>query len=182
MPSQSRFFGDLNTALGPETSKESGGLGSGMGEARQVVGRMLGRRAHSESEVRERLSTDGFDDETISATVEWLRRHELVDDADFARTWVEERTARKGFGPARLRAELEAKGVAVEIIDLALAELGGDEQARARAIALEQLDRLTGLSFVVQARRLQALLLRRGFSSEAVRAAMQAVLPPDGWD
>jgi regulatory protein len=165
-----------------QTTKENDGLGSGGAQAKLIVGRMLGRRAHSESEVRDRLAQDGFDGETIDATIEWLRAHKLVDDADFARTWVEERGVRKGFGPARLRAELDAKGVAAEIIDVALAELGGDELERARVIALERLDRLTGLPLLVQARRLNALLLRRGFSPEVVRAAMQAVLPPDGWD
>jgi regulatory protein len=153
-----------------------------MAEAKQVVGRMLSRRAHSESEVCQRLSAGGFDGETIDATIEWLRVHKLVDDAEFARTWVEERAARKGFGPARLRAELEAKGVAPEFIDLALAQLDGDESERARAVAIDQLDRLTGLPLLVQTRRLQAFLLRRGFSSEVVRQAIQAVMPPDGWD
>jgi regulatory protein len=165
-----------------QTTKESDGPGSGPAQAKLIVGRMLGRRAHSESEVRQRLSDGGFDGETIDATIEWLCQNRLVDDADFARSWVEERVARKGFGPARLRAELEAKGIAAEIIDVALAERGGDEVERARAIALKQLDRLTGLPLLVQARRLQGLLLRRGFSPEAVRVAMQAVLPPDGWD
>jgi regulatory protein len=168
--------------MGSQTSKESDRLGPQVIEARAVVGRMLSRRSHSESEVRERLSAGGFDVETIDATIEWLREHKLVDDAELARIWVEERAARKGLGPARLRAELEGKGVAGEFIDLAIAGLADNELDRARAVALGQLDRLAGLPLVAQARRLQGLLLRRGFSPEAVEAATRAVLPPDGWD
>jgi regulatory protein len=143
---------------------------------------MLTRRAHTESEVRERLTAGGFDAATTEATIEWLREHKLVDDAELAKSWVEERAAGKGFGPARLRAELENKGVPSEVIDAALAGLGDDEIDRARAVALAQLDRLTDLPLVAQARRLQGFLLRRGFSAEAVRAAARAVLPPEGWD
>jgi regulatory protein len=168
--------------MGSPVAKEGGAPAAQVSEARAVAGRLLTRRAHTESEVRDRLSQGGFDLETIDATIQWLCDHKLVDDAEFARIWVEERAARKGFGPARLRSELEAKGIAGELVDLALAELGDDEHENAQAIALAQLDRLAGLPLVAQARRLEGLLLRRGFSVEAVRAATRAVLPPDGWD
>src|SRR5207253_9702277 len=57
------------------------------------------------------------------------------DDAAFARHWVTTRAAR-GYGAARLRAELRARGVATALVDAALATLEGEDQlAQARALA-----------------------------------------------
>jgi len=46
-----------------------------------------------------------------------------LDDAAFAHHWAAARSAR-GYGPARLRAELRARGVGTPLIDAALAALG----------------------------------------------------------
>ena len=48
---------------------------------------------------------------------------------------MEERAIRKGFGPRRLKAELEAKGVATEAIEQALAETGDEGRIRQEQLA-----------------------------------------------
>ena len=90
-----------------------------------------------------------------------------LDDAAFARHWVATRSAR-GYGPARLRAELRARGVAGSLVDAALAAQGDDELERARAVARRRLPALQRADRTRAAARLRDHLVRRGYSAAIV--------------
>jgi regulatory protein len=90
-----------------------------------------------------------------------------LDDAAFARHWVAARSAR-GYGPARLRAELRARGVAGSLVDAALAAQGDDELERARAVARRRLPALQRADRTRAAARLRDHLVRRGYSAAIV--------------
>jgi regulatory protein len=90
-----------------------------------------------------------------------------LDDAAFARHWVATRSAR-GYGPARLRAELRARGVAGSLVDAALAAQGDDELERARAVARRRLPALQRAGRTRAAARLRDHLVRRGYSAAIV--------------
>jgi regulatory protein len=105
-----------------------------------------------------------------------------VDDAAFARHWVTTRAAR-GYGAARLRAELRARGVAGSLVDAALAAVDrGDQLDEARRLARRRLPALTGATPEKAAARLRDHLLRRGFPggvvAQVVRESLR--LPEDG--
>lgn len=146
------------------------------------AGRFLTLKARTESEVRERLTGAGFDHGVVDRVLCRLKEKKVLDDVDFARSWVEERMRRKGAGPQVLVAELEAKGVDRAIIDDVVAEALPDEATRAQEVAAELLPRWSRLSLEKQGARLSAALARKGFSEEAVEAGVRAVLPPEGWD
>ena len=91
-----------------------------------------------------------------------------LDDEAFARHWVAARAAR-GYGPARLRAELRARGIAAPLVAAALA--GGDDDSeleRARAAARRRLPALQRGDRARAAARLRDHLLRRGFAASMV--------------
>jgi len=90
-----------------------------------------------------------------------------LDDAAFARHWVDTRSAR-GYGSARLRAELRARGVAGSLVDAALAAQGDDELERARAVARRRLPALQRADRTRAAARLRDHLVRRGYSAAVV--------------
>src|SRR4030095_13142891 len=87
-----------------------------------------------------------------------------VDDAAYARHWVATRSPR-GYGAARLRAEVRARGVASPLIEAAVAPLGrGDQLEQARRLARRRVSALAGVPPDKAAPRLRAHLLRRGFA------------------
>jgi regulatory protein len=91
-----------------------------------------------------------------------------VNDAAFARQWVTGRAAR-GYGPARLRMELRARGIPSPLIAAALGGLAGDDTlARAREAAQRRLPALRRGRPDRVASRLRDYLLRRGFSTGVV--------------
>jgi regulatory protein len=96
-----------------------------------------------------------------------------VDDAAFARHWVATRAAR-GYGAARLRAELRTRGIALPLIDAALASLEHDDQLeRARAVVRRRLPVLRRANPERAAARLADHLLRRGYSASIVRRVVR---------
>lgn len=96
-----------------------------------------------------------------------------VDDAAFARRWVEARAAR-GYGPARLRAELRARGVTASLIDRALSAVAPEvELARARAAARKRLTALRPTDPVRAAARLRDFLMRRGYPESIVARVLR---------
>jgi regulatory protein len=105
-----------------------------------------------------------------------------VDDAGYARHWVSTRASR-GYGAARLRAELRARGVASSLIETALGGLDADTAlGRAREVARRRLPAL-GRGRPERLRsRLRDYLLRRGFSGSIVMRVVREVTgaDPDG--
>jgi regulatory protein len=133
------------------------------------VDRLLSYRPRSESEVRRRLREAGFAPETIDAAVERLRKVGLVDDAAFARYWVENRAEFRPRGARIVEAELRSKGVDREVAREALAQddLASPEE-QAYRVAVKMAGRLAGESQNVFRQRVSAFLGRRGFDYDVV--------------
>lgn len=147
------------------------------------AGRLLAVRPRTEHELRARLAAAGCDRDAVDAALARLIELRMIDDAAFAAQWIEERARTKDRGPEGLRRELAAKGVAADVVDQALAEVDlGDEESRAIELAARLLGKVAGRPAEEQGRRLYALLVRRGFSSEAALAGARSALPPEGWD
>jgi len=137
----------------------------------QDAARLLAVRPRSEAEVRQRLQRRGYAHDIVEATVERLRTLGWLDDAAFARQWVENRLAFRPRGRARLRAELRQKGIAPALIEAALRDL--DETTLALEAGRKVLPRYQGLPWPVFARRLSGYLARRGFPPDVVRQVVQ---------
>ena len=88
-----------------------------------------------------------------------------IDDAGFARAWVEDRGRHRGYGAARLRDELRRRLVPDALIDTALGQLEDrDDLAVATELARERARCLPeSLSPQAAARRLHGYLTRRGY-------------------
>lgn len=153
-----------------------------MNRALERAGRYLAQRPRTAHEVRAKLGSCGFEQAPIAAALERLEELGLVDDLDFARRFIAERTASRGRSVALVVEELSAKGIAPEIAERAAGEAGIDAESHAAQVALGLARKLAGLPLEGQARRLHAMLLRRGFAPEEATAGVRAVLPPEGWD
>jgi regulatory protein len=133
-----------------------------------VAGDLLSRRAWTRADLAARLRRRGAPAEVATEVVDDLVGRGYVDDAAFARQWVTARAAR-GYGAARLRMELRARGIAPPVIAAALAVLGGDDAlARAREVARRRLPALRRGRPDRVASRLRDYLQRRGFAMGVV--------------
>jgi len=131
----------------------------------------LSFRPRSTAEVRRNLEARKTPPEVIDQVVERLRSGGLLDDAAFARTWVENRAAFSPRGARLLGYELRQKGVAAEDLEAALPE---DDEAGAVEAARRKSRQFHHLEFNEYRQKMLAYLQRRGFGYEAAAAAVKA--------
>jgi regulatory protein len=124
---------------------------------------LLGFRARSEAEIRDRLKRYGYVGETIEVVVLRLKELGYLDDAEFARTKAREKARR--YGPRRVSVELRKSGVgealAREVVEEEFA--GRSELGEARSAAAR---RYNERGSDAEARRVYGFLVRRGYSAE----------------
>ena len=143
--------------------------------------RFLEARPRSIGEVRRRLRYAGYPPGLVDGAVERLVELGFLDDAGFARAWIESRDRARPRGERALRVELAQKGVARDVTDAALENRRAEAVARAdeesegdggpsvdEAAALRLLERRASqLGRVpdprVRRQRAYALLARNGF-------------------
>jgi regulatory protein len=139
--------------------------------------RLLQRRLRSRAELQGALRRRGLSGAHMTAVIADLARAGWIDDARFARAWIEDRLALRPKGARALRAELRARGVAAEVIEASLDTLLS--QDREAVIALDQakrrLERLSRLPAEVARRRLVGWLRRRGFSAGVIGRTFRAL-------
>lgn len=88
-------------------------------ETRQTALNLLARREHSELELRRKLLNKGHDAQIITDTLVKLAQEGLLNTARFIESYVHTRRS-KGYGPLRIQAELQARGITQDLIDQAL--------------------------------------------------------------
>ena len=141
-------------------------------KAFQAALRFLEARPRSTAEVRERLERKDFAPQAIEAALARLAELELIDDASFARFWVENRQACRPRGVSALRGELRRKGIDADLVADVLSDgaLTGDESTSAWTLARAAVRKYANTrdrnAFT---RRMGGYLQRRGFSFEIIR-------------
>lgn len=103
---------------------------------RQVALTYLGRRERTAAEMRLRLERDGAGEAAIQRVIDELLADALLDDARYARLFVEDKRTLEGWGSERIERELRARGVDRELIAATLSAGEGEEGDLDRALAL----------------------------------------------
>jgi len=166
--------------MGAAFSWEELGRARVAGERPVAMGRalnLLGYRARSEAEIRDRLGRYGYGGETIEAVVWRLQELGYLDDAEFARLKAREKARR--YGPRRVSVELRKSGVGEELAREVVEEefAGRSEVGEARSAAAR---RYNGRGSDAQARRVYGFLVRRGYSAEVcAQVAREYREPPE---
>jgi regulatory protein len=144
--------------------------------AREKCLRLLAVRGRSEAELRGRLRDSGFAEPLIEKVLSRLADAGLVDDEEFARSWVGSRRSAGGTGRRKLRWELRRKGVSEELIRRFVDEVIDDETELESALELAR-RRLRGRPpDAKELARLRRLLLGRGFGYDTVESVLRHIM------
>jgi regulatory protein len=146
--------------------------------AYRTILRALEVRSYARGDLARRMLRKGHQREAIDAALERADRFGLLDDAAFAQSYVETRSAR-GRGPARLVRDLLSMGVERAVIDRAIAAEWSEERDKSAmplALARKRAAQLGGLPRQTKRRRVVAYLARRGFSGREVTELVDKVL------
>ncbi|QGG43257.1 regulatory protein RecX [Aeromicrobium yanjiei] len=138
-----------------------------MSRARQIVYDRLAVTARSRADLEQALAKKHVPAEVARAILDKFEDAGLVDDAEFARSWVQSRQRSKGLSSRVLAMELRRKGVDEEIAREALDELDpAVELEAAHRLVQTKLRSMSALDDTTKIRRLTGLLARKGYSPQ----------------
>jgi regulatory protein len=140
-------------------------------EAWNIAVRLLSRREYSRHEIRLKLGQRGYATELIDKVLEQLITNGYQSDARFAEHYTRFR-AGKGYGPKRIRLELQEKGVDAGLIDDALQEAGVDWLARVAEVHSKKFKGQSADSWEEKSRQTR-FLDYRGFTPEQIASCLQ---------
>lgn len=136
-------------------------------------------RPRSEKELRDWFKKKQIGEETQKLIYQKLKHLGYLDDEEFAKWWIEQRTTFRPSGTRLLALELRQKGVTREIIDQQLNNLAikpFSEHDLAKKVAEKKLKTLKHYSCLEQKQKLASALARRGFSWETVKEVIDEKL------
>jgi regulatory protein len=90
-----------------------------------------------------------------------------IDDEQFTRWWVENRSLKKGVSRRKLEAELRAKGVDLQIIERHLSDSVRNDEDELRKVIAKKAGRYS------DPQKLMQYLARQGFSYDDIKTALQ---------
>ncbi len=154
-----------------------------MARARQLVYDRLAIQARSRAELAQGLTKKQISVEVATAVLDKFEAAGLIDDTEFAHSWVQSRHRSKGLSSRVLAMELRRKGVDDEIVSAALEGLDPDDELEAaHRLVQTKLRSMSRFDHATKLRRLTGLLARKGYSSqlafEVVRHELGAEAEP----
>ena len=151
--------------------------------ARKILLDTLTGQARTRQELAEKLARRGVPEELAKELLDRFTEVGLIDDAAFARQWVESRHRSRGLAPRALKQELRRKGVTDDDAAQALEQIDeAGQRDAARALVDKKLRSMRGLDPQVATRRLAGLLARKGYGAGLAFSVVREALADAGED
>jgi regulatory protein len=157
--------------------------------ARELCLQLLTRQPRTRAQLAGALRNCGIPGEVAEEVLSRFADAGLIDDAAFARAWVESRHHGRGLSGRALARELRNRGVDGDQIQAAVDHLSPEAEVEtARQLVVRKLAATRGQPPEARARRLAGMLGRKGYSPaiafRVIREALeeegtQALLPED---
>jgi regulatory protein len=88
--------------------------------------RLLARRDHSKNELKTKALQKGFDPELIRQAIEVLDEKQYINDREFARKFASDKISIQQWGPLKIKAELQKRGIKGKTADFILQNASDD--------------------------------------------------------
>ncbi len=145
--------------------------------ARAICLRQLTLGPRTRSQLADLLARRGVPEDAAQRVLDRFTEVGLIDDASFARQWVESRHHGRGLARRALAQEMRRKGVADEEVSDALSAIDGEAEADMAAVLVaRKLPTTRRLAPDARVRRLVGMLTRKGYSPGLALAVVREAL------
>ncbi|MEC9375903.1 MAG: regulatory protein RecX [Pseudomonadota bacterium] len=134
-----------------------------------IAMKLMARRERSETELRQKLIARDFDSCKIDKVIDDLLSRNLLSDKRFAEAYTKSRS-RKGYGPVRIKNELNQRGVNDDIVQICLANEADQWESRAFSARRKKFGINLPSEFKEKARQMR-FLEYRGFTTNQINSA-----------
>jgi len=142
-------------------------------EIEQAALRLLANREHTRAELRRKLASRASEEGLLEQVLDGLEAQNALSDRRFVETYIALRR-RRGFGPRRVRMELQDKGAAKALIADWLDESDPLWDEALAGAARRKFGDQSAMDYPERARRAR-FLEYRGFAPERIRALLWGV-------
>jgi len=144
--------------------------------AQTIALNALAPRAKSRGELASHLKRRGIEEDVAVEVLDRLEKSGLVNDLEFARAWASSRMRAKNLSKRVIANELREKGVAADLIAIALDEIDSDLEYRAALeLGMRKARSLARFDEDVRERRLVSALQRKGFNFSVISAVLKEI-------
>ncbi|MDR1771395.1 MAG: recombination regulator RecX [Hungatella sp.] len=140
--------------------------------ARERVLFLLKSSDKTEQELRRKLKDGGYPKEAADYAIDFLKKHNFINDQDYGRRYVEFNSGRKS--ERQIRYELQRKGLDKEVIRELLSEQPVDEVAQIQNYVKKKCLNPEEMDFK-QRSKMMAALGRKGFSYDAISRVLGSI-------
>ncbi len=139
--------------------------------AKEQAMNYVARAPKSQKQVEKNLEQKGIDQKCIEQTIKTMQKYGYIDDAFYARELI--RSYQKKLGQRAIRQKLRQNGIDERLISQLLDLPEQTQFNAARKIIIKQSARYRSIDQKKARQRMYAMLVRRGFSGEIIRKAME---------
>jgi regulatory protein len=170
-------------AIRQEDSGQEEGPRDPESRAREICLQQLTLAPKTRAQLGDALRKKGIPDEVADMVLGRFTEAGLIDDAAFARAWVESRHYSKGLAGRALSAELRRRGVDDDEIREAVATLDPDAEVEtARRLVQQRLASTRGQPSQTRTRKLAGMLARKGYPAGLAFRVIREALEAEGAD
>lgn len=137
--------------------------------------RFLSYRPRSEKEIRDKLISKKASEKIIKEIIAKLREQKFIDDEEFVKWWIEQRSGLKPQGIRLTELELRKKGIDKELIDRLIHNsefIIQNDLEQAKRLVEKKLPRYKSLSRQELYQKLSRFLSSKGFDWETIKKAI----------
>lgn len=166
---------------GSQNVSDAAGSGpEGVEAARLICLRLLAAGPRTRAQLFGALRRRRVPEDTAAAVLDRFAEVGLIDDAAFARAWVETRHHGRGLGRRVLSAELRRRGIEAESVRVAVGTIDAEQElATARRLVEKRLPGTRGRPPATRIRQLVGMLARKGYPADVAYRAVREALEQD---
>ena len=139
--------------------------------------RFLSYRPRSEKEIRDKLLGKKASEEIINKIILRLKKNNFLNDEEFVKWWIEQRTTFKPRSVRLIKIELKQKGIGQELIEETIDHLSSaiDDLESAKKLIEKRLPRYKDLSRDKKFQKISRFLSSKGFSYDIIKEIFQSL-------
>lgn len=149
-------------------------------KCKEAALRIIERAYKTEKEVKDKLKLKGYDDNSISKSIEFLREYNYINDKNYVKSFINDKL--KTMGSQKIKYSLIQKGIPKEIIEDALSGLNKEnEKDIALNIAKKKLDiikKKENDNYKISG-KLYRYLISKGYENDVINDIVKKVMSLD---
>lgn len=142
--------------------------------------RFLSFRPRSEKEIRDYLIKNKASEASIDKIIKNLKEHKFINDEEFVRWWIEQRTLLKPKATRAIKFELKQKGIDKDLIDRSFEDDLTSDLEKAKKLAEKKMPRYSKITDRKKIyEKLGRFLASKGFNYDTIKEVIDQVLPKE---